>query len=412
MRQFAHLDAMRAAAVMLVVLAHAGLELVPGGSGVTIFFVISGFIITHLVLKEHRRTGGFDIGGFYRRRALKLAPPLLVALVLPTALYAWLVRPLNPGDVLGQVFFFFNWRYTDSQVDVLPGSIVVWSLSIEEQFYVAFALIWLLLMGRRRPATALAVLAGTAALASAGARVALHLGGASADRIYFGTDTRLEAIAIGVLAAVWYARVTREGAAGAPPWWGRDRVLVLAVLLYLGSLLIRDELFRETVRYSVQAVAACLVVLWGLHGPTGRLGTRALAVMRWTPVQLLGLASYSIYLLHLGTGHALTALVGELPGPAGVALRVLAGTAAGIACWWFVEEPVARWHHRRRAARSATATAAPVPDSQPAVQPAGQPSGRPSGEPAGQPRGQRASGQPSGRPTGQPAELPAGQPSG
>ena len=168
MRQFAHLDAMRAAAVMLVVLAHAGLEVVPGGSGVTIFFVISGFIITHLVLKEHRRTGGFDIAGFYRRRALKLAPPLLVALVLPTALYAWLVRPVSLGDFLGQVFFFFNWRYTDSQVDVLPGSIVVWSLSIEEQFYVAFALIWLLLVGRRRPATALAVLAGTAALASAG----------------------------------------------------------------------------------------------------------------------------------------------------------------------------------------------------------------------------------------------------
>ncbi|MFI7579585.1 acyltransferase family protein [Kocuria kalidii] len=365
MRQFAHLDAMRAAAVMLVVLAHAGLELVPGGSGVTIFFVISGFIITHLVLKEHRRTGGFDLTGFYRRRALKLAPPLLVALVLPTALYAWLVRPVNLGDFLGQVFFFFNWRYTDSQVDVLPGSIVVWSLSIEEQFYVAFALIWLLLVGRRRPATALAVLAGTAAVASAGARVVLHLGGAGADRIYFGTDTRLEAIAIGVLAAVWYARSTgREAASGTPAWWGRDRVLVLALLLYLGSLLIRDELFRETVRYTVQAVAACLVVLWGLHGPTGALGVRVLAGMRWKPIQLLGLASYSIYLLHLGTGHALTALVGEVPGAAGVALRVVAGTAAGIACWWFVEEPVARWHHRRRTGRRPAAATAAVPAGQ------------------------------------------------
>ena len=386
MRQFAHLDAMRAAAVMLVVLAHAGLEVVPGGSGVTIFFVISGFIITHLVLKEHRRTGGFDIAGFYRRRALKLAPPLLVALVLPTALYAWLVRPVNLGDFLGQVFFFFNWRYTDSQVDVLPGSIVVWSLSIEEQFYVVFALIWLLLVGRRRPATALAVLAGIAALASAGARVALHLGGASPDRIYFGTDTRLEAIAIGVLAAVWYARttseratggratggraaggrVTGEGPAGAPAWWGRDRVLVLAVLLYLASLLIRDDLFRETARYTAQAVAACLVVLWGLHGPTGRLGARVLAGMRWKPIQLLGLASYSIYLLHLGAGHALTAVFGEMPGPAGVALRVLVGTVAGIACWWFVEEPVARWHHRRRTTRRpvAAAAATPVPAGQ------------------------------------------------
>ena len=83
----------------------------------------------------------------------------------------------------------------------------------------------------------------------------LHLGGASEDRIYFGTDTRLEAIAIGVLAAVWYARSTREGSA-APAWWGRDRVLVAALVLYLGSVLIREELFRETLRYSVQAVAA------------------------------------------------------------------------------------------------------------------------------------------------------------
>ncbi|MFI7494624.1 acyltransferase family protein [Kocuria sp. M4R2S49] len=407
MRQFAHLDAMRAAAVMLVVLAHAGLELVPGGSGVTIFFVISGFIITHLVLKEHRRTGGFDLAGFYRRRALKLAPPLLVALVLPTALYAWLVRPVNLGDFLGQVFFFFNWRYTDSQVDVLPGSIVVWSLSIEEQFYVAFALIWLLLVGRRRPALALAVLAGAAALASAGARVALHLGGADADRIYFGTDTRLEAIAIGVLAAVWYARSTSGGAAGAPAWWGRDRVLVLAVLLYLGSLLIRDELFRETVRYTAQAVAACLVVLWGLHGPSGRLGSRALAVMRWKPVQLLGLASYSIYLLHLGTGHALTALLGEMPGPAGVALRVVVGTMAGIACWWFVEEPVARWHHRRRTGRRPAAAVAQVPQEQ-----FGEQAAVPSSGQAAVPSSGDAAGQTAERTAGQPYEQPAGQPSG
>jgi peptidoglycan/LPS O-acetylase OafA/YrhL len=83
--------------------------------------------------------------------------------------------------------------------------------------------------------------------------------------------------------------------------------------------------------------------------------------MRWKPVQLLGLASYSIYLLHLGAGHALSALFGELPGPAGVALRVLVGTVAGIACWWCVEEPVARWHHRRRAGRRPAAADAPVP---------------------------------------------------
>lgn len=69
---------MRAGAVMLVVLSHAGLTAVPGGSGVTIFFVISGFIITHLLLRELEKTNSFDIRGFYLRRALKIFPPLLV----------------------------------------------------------------------------------------------------------------------------------------------------------------------------------------------------------------------------------------------------------------------------------------------------------------------------------------------
>lgn len=352
-REFAHVDALRAAAVGLVVLSHAGLEWVPGGSGVTVFFVLSGFIITHLVLREHRRDGGFDLVGFYRRRARKLVPPLVVALVLPTAVYAWLVRPVGLTDVLGQIFFFFNWQYVDSRVDVLPGSIVVWSLSIEEQFYVVFALVWLLLVGRRRPATALAVLAGAAAILSAAARVLLHLGGATADRIYFGTGTRLEAIAIGVLAALWYGHATRPGAATGPPtWWGRDRVLLLALVLYVGSLVVRDELFRETARYSVQAVAACLVVLWGLRGPTGPVGARLLRVMQWKPVQVVGLASYSIYLLHLGAGHLVTAMPGELPGPAGVVLRAVLGTVAGLACWWFVEEPLARRHRGAEHSRS------------------------------------------------------------
>ncbi|MCD1144900.1 acyltransferase [Kocuria sp. LUK] len=386
LRQFAHLDALRAGAVMLVVLGHAGLDLVPGGSGVTIFFVISGFIITHLVLKEHRRTGGFDIGGFYRRRALKLLPPLLVGLVVPTALYAWLVRPVNPTDVLGQVFFFFNWRYTDSAVDVLPGSIVVWSLSIEEQFYVGFALVWLLLVGRARPALALGVLAGSAAAASAAARLALHLGGASADRIYFGTDTRLEAIAIGVLAAVWHHRLTRDPAGpGLPGWWGRDAVVVAALGLYLLSLGIREELFRETLRYSLQAVAACLVVLWGLRGPAGPLGRAVLGLMRLRPVQVIGLASYSIYLLHLVVSRGLTALVGELPGPGGVAVHVVLGTGAGLACWWFVEEPVQRWSRRRREAAPApgpgSVPGAAAPTTAPAAAPGTAPT--PAGTPAG-----------------------------
>ncbi len=83
--RFAHIDAMRAFAVLLVVVAHAGAGLiVPGGSGVTIFFAISGLIITLLVLREQYKTGGFAIGGFFFRRAAKILPPLIVVVLVPS----------------------------------------------------------------------------------------------------------------------------------------------------------------------------------------------------------------------------------------------------------------------------------------------------------------------------------------
>ncbi|WP_181365120.1 acyltransferase family protein [Arthrobacter sp. HMWF013] len=90
---------MRAFAVMLVVVAHAGLGLIiPGGSGVTIFFTISGFIITYLMLRERDKTGGFSLGGFYFRRAVKIAPPLILAVVIPTLIYA-IFEDINWGGL-------------------------------------------------------------------------------------------------------------------------------------------------------------------------------------------------------------------------------------------------------------------------------------------------------------------------
>ena len=158
MNRYAHIDAMRAFAVLLVVFSHAGLSFVPGGSGVTIFFAISGFIITYLILRERDKTGGFDVAGFYIRRLLKIAPPLLLAIVLPTAIYWLRGGAVNLLDFLGQVFFFFNLRYLDSEITVLPGTHVMWSLSIEEQFYLIFALIWLFMVRWERYRKSLVVI--------------------------------------------------------------------------------------------------------------------------------------------------------------------------------------------------------------------------------------------------------------
>ena len=173
-KRFAHIDAMRAAAVLIVVVSHAGVTFVPGGSGVTIFFVVSGFIITYLLLRERDRTGGFDIRNFYLRRALKIFPPFAAIVMIPTLIYS-LFRYINPYDFLGQILFFFNWRYTDGYADVLPGSHLTWSLSIEEQFYLVFAAIWMLTVKSRHYMSILLWLAPALILASALMRMVVYI---------------------------------------------------------------------------------------------------------------------------------------------------------------------------------------------------------------------------------------------
>ncbi|MGW9345945.1 acyltransferase family protein, partial [Streptomyces albidoflavus] len=101
--RFAHIDAMRAFAVMVVVIAHAGLgHIVPGGSGVTIFFSISGFIITYLLLRERQKTDGFSVSSFYRRRFFKIFPPFAVAVIVPSLIWS-IQHPIDWTAFLAQI---------------------------------------------------------------------------------------------------------------------------------------------------------------------------------------------------------------------------------------------------------------------------------------------------------------------
>ncbi|MGV3017184.1 acyltransferase family protein [Rothia sp. 88186D007BW] len=365
MNRYAHIDAMRAFAVLLVVFSHAGLTFVPGGSGVTIFFAISGFIITYLLLRERDKTGGFDVAGFYIRRLLKIAPPLILAIVIPTLIYRAMGGAVDTLDFLGQIFFFFNLRYLDSQITVLPGTHVMWSLSIEEQFYLVFALIWLVLVRWGAYRRALTVLGVAVALYSSLSRWVLHDAGASADRIYFGTDTRMEAIAIGMLTALWYHRYARDEIVlgrkitgrhyrpGALAWGGRtipllgrNWVFCAALGVYLLTLVIRDDTFRDTVRYSLQAWAASAIMLWGLVASRQPLGAAVHRFLAWRPLQLIGLSSYSIYLVHDVLFKALEPHLHGLPNPAQVALLAPLGVAAGVAIYLVVEVPVMHFKDR------------------------------------------------------------------
>ena len=365
MNRYAHIDAMRAFAVLLVVFSHAGLSFVPGGSGVTIFFAISGFIITYLILRERDKTGGFDVAGFDIRRLLKIAPPLLLAIVLPTAIYWLRGGAVNLLDFLGQVFFFFNLRYLDSEITVLPGTHVMWSLSIEEQFYLIFALIWLFMVRWERYRKSLVVLGALVITYSSLARWVLHESGASTDRIYFGTDTRVEAIAIGMLTALWYHRYAndemvrgrdvsqhryRSGSlvqgGRTIPLLGRNWVFFAALGLYLITLIIRDDLFRDTLRYSLQAWAASVLMLWGLVGSRQPLGDAIHRLLAWKPLQIIGLSSYSIYLVHDVLNKMIEPYLHGWSTLAQVALLVPLGLGAGVLMYLLIEIPVQKFKDR------------------------------------------------------------------
>jgi len=357
--RLAHVDALRAAAVMLVVLAHAGLaSTVPGSTGVTVFFTISGFVITDVLLRERRRTGRFDIRSFYWRRLTKLGPPFLVVVLVPTLLWST-THAVDWPEVGGQVFFVYNWFYTDGSAGaVLPGSSVVWSLAIEEQFYIAFALFWLLAVHSRRVTVPLVWLGAVAVVVAVADRGFLWSQGASSTRILYGTDARLDSIALGVLAAVLADALRTPGvAARTRRWLASNLVVALAVVLLALSALVRASLYQQVLRFSVESVAAALLVLYGVLRTDGRLRGALGRLAANRAVQVVGLASYSVYLAHLVVMHQVEPHLAGWPAGARTAFLVLVGVLAGVLVWRLVEVPVL-------ARRKARAT---VPDVVPAA---------------------------------------------
>lgn len=353
--RFAHIDAMRAFAVSLVVVAHAGLgSIVPGGSGVTVFFSISGFIITYLLLREKDKTGGFSASGFYFRRAVKIAPPFVIIIVLPSVVSSFWGN-IDWMAFLSQLFFVFNWVYIHGSVAVLNGSDVVWSLSIEEQFYIVFALIWLVAVKSKYWRPALMAVAVIGVVYATAARVIMASDSTLSDRIYYGSDTRLDGIAWGVIAAITFHWLQEREWPHGPGVRAvaSDWAFVGALGLYLFSLVYRDEWFRDTFRYTLQSLAACLVILYGLLPGDGPIRRIFYSVSQWRLVSMIGLASYSIYLVHLVLMNFLRdSLNVSLPGS--VVVLSLIGIGAGMVVYKVIEVPAHKWSLRIRRNRRLT----------------------------------------------------------
>jgi peptidoglycan/LPS O-acetylase OafA/YrhL len=337
-RRFEHIDALRALAVLLVVFFHSGLGFVPGDSGVTLFFAVSGFIITHLLIRERERSLGFDIRSFYWRRAFKLFPPFLGLIVIPTALYAAFAR-VDLLAFISQIFFSYNWVQVfanERSKNVLPGSESVWSLAVEEQFYIVFAVVWLLLVRYEWWRKALLFLAVVTVSYSFIFRTYLALQPNEVTHILRGTDTRLEAIAWGVLAALLMHQYSQDKV----KWMGffaRDVALIVAPMLFLAGMIFRNTWMEFSFRPTLQALAAVFFLLYGMHTSSTflRRTFRRVVSVRW--LQIVGLSSYSIYLIHYPVKFLLDSIVHDLPFIFRVLLIAFTGILFGLASYYLLE---------------------------------------------------------------------------
>ena len=299
------LDGLRAASVALVVLGHAGFKhFVPGGFGVTVFFFVSGFLITRQVLAEQALRGQLPLGAFYIRRLLRLYPALLVALLIGGGIFMALGGKFPPGQIAAAVFYYTNYYSQFSSYVGVPDGMynpfgILWSLAVEEHYYLVFpALVVLLGRTRLRFAFVLcALIAGVTLwrfhLARECGLAAIRCLGDGVDgRILQGTDTRIDSILYGAVLA------TLLGTSWAAPLLRvlqHRAVFALGVVTLAVSFVIRDPMFRDSARFTMQGLGLFCAVGSALFST--RLGW-VRALLSLPLATRIGRWSYSLYLWH------------------------------------------------------------------------------------------------------------------
>jgi peptidoglycan/LPS O-acetylase OafA/YrhL len=293
------LNGWRAIAVSLVVIGHisTGYLNIPAGLGVTIFFFLSGFLITRLLLVEFSRDNSINIAHFYGRRVLRICPPLTLVLVVTYALTSLglFVGVASIKGFLAQFFYFANYYSLffgpDNQIP--SGTAVFWSLAVEEHFYLVFPGLLLIMLRRMRPIQISLLLLVVCALILAWRYYLTASPGFDPNRTYYATDTRIDSILFGcILATSWDEINARwKHFEGNPAKFG---LLFLGCILLAVSLVVRDARFRETIRYSIQGIALMPLFLYSIKNYDGPV----FSALNWNVLNRIGIYSYSIYLSH------------------------------------------------------------------------------------------------------------------
>lgn len=290
------LDGIRAISFFLVFFAHAGLgNIIPGGFGVSIFFLLSGFLITTLLRAEFARHGHISLGSFYLRRVLRILPPLYVVLLLAVVVTI-ASKGLSGIPLMGtltQALQVSNYYEIYAAGHTMPGTTVLWSLAVEEHFYLIFPLIYVWMSSRFPPRRQVVILLAICAAALAWRCILRFHFDASVVRTYYGTDTRFDCILFGCVFAVVANPVFRDPLCG---WLIRQMkwLLPLCTAALLGTFLLRSEAFRETFRYTLQGLTLIPLFIAAIHYQQ----SWPVRLLNLPFVRFLGVLSYTLYLCH------------------------------------------------------------------------------------------------------------------
>lgn len=298
------LDGVRGIAILAVLAVNSLVPFFQGGFiGVDIFFVLSGFLITSLLMDEWSSSGAINLKRFYTRRALRLLPAL-VMLLIACCLYGLFFQSREMATVtwheaLWVFFYFANWMLTTRhEVGSLDHC---WSLSVEEQFYLLWPILMLGLLRLRVKRDRILLLLLLAIAGSFAWRAFLWSRGAHYLRLYYGTDTRADAVLIGCVIGVLFStgRLRPSGSSlRFSAWWA---LLGVAFLSWVGMFVTHDSPFLYRGGFTLVALAAAVVVIETVRSRTN-LATRILSI---SPLAWIGRISYSLYLWHYPVFHTL-----------------------------------------------------------------------------------------------------------
>ena len=339
------LDGLRGVAVILVIIFHSGLDWLPGGFlGVSVFFTLSGFLITSLLINECENSGRINLKAFWGRRLRRLAPASLVVIAAVIGLASWLSTSIEAsrikGDAISAVLYFSNWRFIYSghsygELFSSPSPLQhLWSLSIEEQLYVVVPAViaGLFTAGLRRRGIGIVLLGGVV-----GSTIATMLTSGH-EHIYYGTHTRAAELLLGAALACLFGQKIEQLATRPARPWSTIYLLPLIGVILLARFSTVDSVWVYSGALTLFGLLSAVCLIAAIQRGLVR------QVLSWSVLVRVGEVSYGLYLIHWPVIVWLNANRLDLNPTALFGVQVVVTALLTVLSYWLIEQPI---RHRK-----------------------------------------------------------------